>query len=381
MKSLIRKNVILLIERSGPLSHSLVKGIMRYSNHHLEWSFCRESSYQNRQKGMVKWQVDGVIAHVLDSKMAQKIIPSEVPAVVKGVNEIVPNMANIIIDIKALSEMAFEHLKDHGFKSFAFVGFEEELWSRELADYLQQRYAADVYMEQKSRVRQSYKKELERITQWLDLLKKPVGITVGNDDCGRHVIDACKHAGYRIPAEVGIINVEDNEGISDWTCPPMSSIQLNTEKAGYETAELLDKLILGQEVDCQKIIIHPIGVIARQSTDICCIDDPEIRKAMEYIKSNFEKPIQSNDVIKATTISRRALYDRFKQVMGHSINDELRRVRVEKIAKLLVETDLSISQIVNQCRYTSFRNVSRYFKREKGMSLLQYRQKYGHFYK
>ena len=380
MESLIRKNVILLIERSGPLSHSLVKGIMRYSNHHLEWSFCRESSYQNRRKEMVKWQVDGVIAHVLDSKMAKKIVPLEVPAVVKGINEIVPNMANIVIDIEAVGKMAFEHLRDHGFESFAFVGFEEELWSRELSDYVQQEYAADIYMEQKSRIRKSYEKELGRIVQWLDSLEKPVGIAVGNDDCGRHVIEACKHAGYQIPAEVGIINVEDNEGISDWTCPPMSSIQLNTEKAGYEAAELLDRLMLGQGDDRQKITIHPVGVIVRQSTDVCCVDDPEIRKALEYIKENYEKPIQSDDVVKATTISRRALYDRFKQIMGHSINDELRRVRVEKIAKLIVETDIPISQIVDQCRYTSLRNVSRYFKREKGMSLLEYRKKFGNFH-
>lgn len=383
MESSSRKRVILMIESSRAFGQLLVKGIVNYSKCHSHWSLYREASgLDEHRPETIKWAADGIIAHVLDVKTAYNIIPSGMPAIVKGINELIPNVCNIVGDTKAIGEMAADYLMKLGFKSFAFCGYEEVLWSREFAHYFCQKleengFSASLYSQDKYRLRRSYQKELEKIAKWLHSLPKPLGVMASNDDRGQHVIEASKIAGYRIPNDVGIIGVDNDEWICCLTEPPMSSIALNTERAGYETAEMLDKLMSGQHINKHTIIIRPMTIVSRQSTDMLYIDDPEVLSALEYIKNNYEKPIQADDVVNATTISRRALYYRFKRIIGRTINDELRRVRIEHIAKLLVETNLSISRITEDCKYTSIRNVARYFKKEKGMNLIQYRQKFG----
>ncbi len=126
----------------------------------------------------------------------------------------------------------------------------------------------------------------------------------------------------------------------------------------------------------QKVIMRPVSVVVRQSTDIYHLDDPEVLRALEFMKKNFDKPIQVDDVVEATHISRRALYSRFENTLGRSVSEELRRIRVEHLARILVETSLPISRIIDNCEYTSSRNVARYFRQEKGMSLFEYRRKF-----
>ena len=55
----------------------------------------------------------------------------------------------------------------------------------------------------------------------------------------------------------------------------MSSIALNTEKAGYEAAQLLDKLMSGEKQTKKIIVAEPTHVVTRQSTDIIAVEDEE----------------------------------------------------------------------------------------------------------
>jgi len=382
MKSSSRKRVILLIESSRAFGQLLVKGIVQYSRFHAQWSFYREAAGLNERGADVKWHADGIIAHVLNTKIAERIIPKGTPAVVKGINELIPRVCNIVGDTEAIASMAAEHLMNLGFKNFAYCGFKEVLWSREFGKFFCQRlekagFSVNLYSQAKAKVKRSWQKELERLVKWLHPIPKPVAIMACNDDRGQHISEACKIAEYRIPYDVAIIGVDNDEWICNLTSPPMTSIALNIERAGYEVAELLDRLMSGEPMKDQKVIIVPTHVVTRQSTDLLAVDDPEVFKALEFINKNFKKPIQIDDIVNATTASRRALYYRFKRIIGKSINNELRRVRVEHIARILVETSLPISRIAADYKYTSFRNIARYFKLEKGMSLLQYRQKFG----
>lgn len=379
MKSLSPKRVILQVDNSGIFGYLLIKGIVHYATHQGHWSFYREiSGVSRRLEKSLKGSVDGIIAQVRNAKVAKRIIPNGMPAVVKGDEELIPGVCNLIYDAKAIGQMGFQHLKSLGIKRIAFCGYKEVLWAHELINCFRSQLTG-VYMLPKTSVKISSRKKAEQIAYWLHTLAKPVGIIVSQDECGQCVLDACKMAGYRVPSEVSVLGVDNDEWICSLTSPPMTSIAMNTEQAGYEAAQRLDELMSGLKTFPPTIQIQPIGVITRQSTDLFSVEDPEVRKAIEYIRKNFEKQIQLDDVVNATSISRRVLYERFKRTLGRSINEELRRIRVEYIAQKLVETKMTISQITADCQFTSYRNVARYFKREKGMSLLQYRKKFGTF--
>ena len=80
---------------------------------------------------------------------------------------------------------------------------------------------------------------------------------------------------------------------------------------------------------------------------------------------------------RAAGISRRALEKRFRDSLGRSVLDEVRRVRTDQIARLLVETELPVAQIAEQLGFADAQHIARYFRSAKAMSPLAYRKLHG----
>jgi LacI family transcriptional regulator len=154
----------------------------------------------------------------------------------------------------------------------------------------------------------------------------------------------------------------------------MSSIALNTEKAGYEAAELLDKLMTGQKMTGQNILVRATCVIARQSTDILAVEDRTVAEAIRFIRQHSKKAIQVDDVVDYVAVSRRNLELRFKKALDRSIYSEIKHARTQQIIRLLCETDISISEIALKLGHPSDKHIARYFKQHTGTSLREYRK-------
>ncbi len=127
----------------------------------------------------------------------------------------------------------------------------------------------------------------------------------------------------------------------------------------------------------RQIIVRPEFIVTRQSTDVLSIEDPNVTAAVRYIREHAKEPIGVEDVVKASYLSRRILEVRFKKILRRSIQHEIRRIRVNQICEMLVSTNLSVSQIGNSLGYSSIHHISQYFRSEKGMTLLEYRRKFG----
>ena len=163
--------------------------------------------------------------------------------------------------------------------------------------------------------------------------------------------------------------------ICDMVSRPLSSVALSVQKAGYEVAALLDRMMAGKKATSNTILVRPTHVVARQSTDVFAVADPDVLVALKYIHQRaVSQAVQVNDVIQAVAISRRTLYERFAMMVGRSVHEEIKRVRVDQLARLLVDTDQPISQIASSMGYSGFENLARYFKQQKGMTPSQYRK-------
>jgi AraC-like DNA-binding protein len=64
-------------------------------------------------------------------------------------------------------------------------------------------------------------------------------------------------------------------------------------------------------------------------------------------------------------------------VLGRSILQEIRRMRVGLIARILMETDLLVPQIAGALRYENLQLNARYFRKEKHMTLMVFRKCHG----
>ncbi|MHC4520584.1 MAG: helix-turn-helix domain-containing protein, partial [Planctomycetota bacterium] len=191
------------------------------------------------------------------------------------------------------------------------------------------------------------------------------------------VIEACKLAELYVPDQVAVLGVDNDVLICDLADPPISSIALSTEAAGHEAAKLLDQLMSGAAMTGQEIRVRPTHIVTRMSTDMLAVTDREVAAAVRFIRRNPNRMMQVNDVVEATSVSRRVLEKRFKAVLRRSVYQEIRRIRVNYIIELLVGTDMSITEIAVKSGFDGVEHISRYFRKETGISLREYRKRRG----
>jgi LacI family transcriptional regulator len=126
----------------------------------------------------------------------------------------------------------------------------------------------------------------------------------------------------------------------------------------------------------RRIDVTPLYVVTRNSTDILAIEDSDVAAAIRYIRENARNNLSVGDVVNETTLSKRTLQKRFKMIRGHSIYNEIKRVRVDVMARMLLDTHLSISRIAKLLHFPDVAYLSNWFKHEMGMSPSAYRKKH-----
>jgi LacI family transcriptional regulator len=384
--------VVLLIENSRTYGRELLRGIARYNRFYGPWSFYMEPPFYLESGGRIRQldvshlkqlEADGIIMRDTEKpeEIARMGIPTIIASAIKGP---MPGIPTICTNDARIGKMAAEHLLERGLRHFGYCGFDDMSWSQKRRDSFVKSVAkakleVSVYQQPKSRAARVWESEQSIVAEWLKSLPKPVGLMVCNDDRGRQIIETCNAEGLKVPDEVAVIGVDNDNLVCELSNPPLSSIALNVERAGYEAAELLSKLMRGREkMAGQEIRVEPVHIVTRQSTDMLAIEDPVVSAALKFIRQHAKENIFVADVVEGVPTSRRGLQGRFLKVLHRSVQDEIARVRAEMVAQLLVETNLSISEICARLNYGGPEHISRSFKRAKGVSPRVFRRRYGH---
>lgn len=375
-------SVLLFVESSREFGRGLLYGIARYSRLHGPWRVYRRSA--GLDSSLPEWRdlkIDGAI--VRDVTMATNLAASGLPLIfAQHTRESYAPFPAIITDSGAIGSLAAEHFLDRGFEHFAFCGLDEFIWSRLRGHHFSERveqsgFQVNLYRRPKGRAKRAWKSEQNLIAEWLRSLPKPVALMCCNDDRALQVIEACKLADLYVPDQVAVLGVDNDVLICDLADPPISSVALNTELAGHEAAELLDRLMRGEKMVGQVVGVEPTHIVTRMSTDMLAVADPDVGAALRFIRRHPSRTIQVNDVAEAAGVSRRVLEKRFKAILRRSVHQEIRRVRVNHIIELLVGTDMSITEIAVKSGFDGVEHISRYFRKETGVSLREYRKRRG----
>ncbi len=374
-------SVLLFVETSREFGRGLLHGIARYSRLHGPWRVYRWPGALD--SSLPEWkslQIDGAI--VRDVKVVERLARSGIPVIFAQHNkESYAPFPSIITDGALIGGMAAEHFLDRGFRNFAYCGLDAFAWSRGRAQYFRQRleqagFEVNLYRAPASKRGRAIRNEQSHIADWVRQLPKPVAVMCCNDDRALLVIEACKLAGCSVPDDVAVLGVDDDVLVCDLADPPISSIALNTESAGYEAARLLDQLMKGGAMTGQVIPVQPTHIVTRMSTDMLAVTDSDVAAALGFIRRNANRLIQVDNVVEATTASRRVLEKRFKAILHRSVHQEIRRIRVNNIIRLLVGTDLSVADIAAHCGFDGVEHIARYFRKETGVSLREYRKRH-----
>ena len=373
------KRIILLLETSRAFGRQLIIGIARYSRLNGPWSFYKEpTDLKSSIPHLTNWKPDGIIMR--DSLISKELLKLNIPTILAIHDSKYPKDVPVIkTESFSIAKMASDHLLEKGFKNFAFCGFDNFDWSNERKKYFtrfisEAGYKADVYEASNTVKKRNWENEQKHVSKWIKSLPKPVGIFACNDDRGQHILEVCKMNNLKVPEEVAVIGVDNDPIVCDIGDPPLTSIDLSVEAAGYEAAKLMDAMISNRKTTGDNILVSPSHIVQRQSSDILAINDGKVAMAINYIRENAKNKILVQDVVGTVGLSRRTLERRFKKNVHRSIYGEIQRVRIELISKLLIETDLPIYQIASLFNFTDIEHISRYFKTEKGIGLREFRK-------
>ncbi|MHC4517274.1 MAG: XylR family transcriptional regulator [Planctomycetota bacterium] len=380
------RKVVLLIDPSREHTRGILSGIAKYARLHGSWTFYRPLEYREprfRQKlpSVLKaLHPDGILMR--EPPHADDIIKMGVPVLsFPYTRERIPGIANVVTDHIAVGKMAAEHLLERGFRCFAYCGFDDWWWSQRRREGFcqtvgQAGFPIHTYKLPRAKSKRTWSREIVAIADWLKQLPKPVGLMASNDDRAELAIEACKMAGLGVPDEVAVVGVDNDRTVCDLSSPPLSSVALNLGKAGYDAAALLDRMMATGSGATQTISIRPIHVVTRLSTDVLAVDDPDVAAALRYIRGHARTSVGVTAVVAHCGASRRVLEKRFRRILGHTIHDEIARVRAEVVTAMLTETQMPVSEIARELDFPDVAHLSRYFRKATGLSPLQYRKRF-----
>jgi LacI family transcriptional regulator len=374
--------VALLIETSREYGRGLLRGIVRYQREHGPWSlyFKPHGLGQPPPDWLASWRGDGILARINDRAMADAVLRTKVPAI-----DLRSSLGDIGLPIVGIEnrdvvKLAVEHFIERGFRHFGFCGtpygehrYQDERSDRFAAMLKARGRACDVYRHPGSAAL-SWDEEQEHIAQWLRKLPKPVAVMTCHDDRGQQVLDACLRAELTVPDDVAILGVDNDEFLCNLSTPPLTSIDVDSERIGYEAAALLDRMMRGAKPPKRPRLFPPRGIVVRKSTDITAIGDPHVAKTARLIRDHALAGRKIEDLMQEVPVSRSALFRRFKEHLGRSPKKEATRVRLERAKELLRETTLSVAQIAERVGYAEAKYFIAVFHRAVGTTPLRYRR-------
>jgi LacI family transcriptional regulator len=184
-------------------------------------------------------------------------------------------------------------------------------------------------------------------------------------------------AGVRVPAEVAVVGVDDDELFCELADPPLSSVALNAEHGGYRTAHLLDQMIQKKVDTKQRLIVEPTHVMMRRSTAVkVALESAEVGTALSFIHRHRSRQFSVDDVAREAGVSRRNLEVKFRKAVGRTILDEIQRVRLDHAKRMLRETELTIPQVAKASGYNSASYLTQVFRKEVGVTPSKYRTRF-----
>jgi LacI family transcriptional regulator len=377
MPQATRTRIAILIR--GTLStylNRMVLGVAEYARLRGSWSI--HGLFVGRPAAIEPVHADGAIVF----HGGPELVPGGTPTVYVGTRapeDVLPG--NVRSDNEAIGAAAAEHLLERGVRYFAAVGdHNNSPPSRGRCSGFRQRVArAGMQFFPGPRVnalRLDERRNLVPLQRWIATLPKPVGILGYNDVVARQVADACLYGEESVPERVSIVGVDNEELMCMISDPPLSSVDPGASRVGYEAAALLDQIMAGRRPPLEPVLIPPLGVIARQSSDLLALDDADVAEAVKYIRAHCAGRLTVADVTRHVAIPRRSLDRRFRQRLGRTIHDELQGARIRRASELLATSNLKIPQVATQCGYGSREYFSAAFMRVMGESPAGYRRKH-----
>jgi LacI family transcriptional regulator len=380
--------VALLIESSRNYGRGILRGIAKYSHLHGPWScFTAERELHSSIPDWLKhWKGHGIIARIEDRRTANALLRLRHPVVDVLGNGRFEGIPAFDTDAREVARLVADFFLQAGFRHFAFCGFQSIPFSdRRAAAFVDclaphgckvRIFSSPPPFRQPSHIQAVERRGLGReqaIAAWLRKQQYPLALFACNDVCGQQVLNACREYKIKVPDEVAVMGVDNDDVLCSLCEPSLSSVEPDTERLGAEASALLDALMAGNCVKTTLVQIPPLRVVERASTDVVAIEDPITVQAVRFIRDHVDDGISVKDVLANAGRSRTDLEQRFRRWLKTSIRVEIIRRRLARVCSLLQQTNLSLEEIGRRTGFSTTAHLCRLFQQRLRQTPTQYR--------
>jgi LacI family transcriptional regulator len=326
---------------------------------------------------------DGVIARATKD-LAEWALRRKVPLVNVWMSSPVRDLPGVFPDWVALGRLRAEHLLARGFRRFACLSFRNDRADSLVAASFREVVKEAGFSCTAAMISHTYHDSAKKwrqaqdiIAAWMEDLTPPVGVYVNTDVLGREFVQLCHNRGLRVPQDVAVIAGDDEPMLCEYPAPSLTSVDTSYERVGYEAARLLDSMMDKgtKEKEVVTVFVPPGGIVARASTDFFAVEDETVAAALTFIATHGHEAIGVDDVARAAHTSRRTLEYRFREHLGRTVAEEIRRLRIERAKRQLVGTDLRVKAIALAAGFVDTKGMNQVFRRELGMTPSEWRRK------
>lgn len=378
------KRVAVLIGTSTGWGRDVIRGINQYAMLHNWILYVDPVGLDELSELPTKWKGEGIIARIGNQQTLSSIRKSGLPCVnvsalpIKGSDQ----YPRITTDHRKTAEVGFRYFYANGFRHFGYFGLQDTAYVLEHEQTFVRLVedagcSCSVYEVPAGHPAQpTWNLRLSALEQWLRNLPKPCGILTWNVSGAQWVIHAANHAGLPVPEQISVLNTAEDDFLCTNFHIPISSIESPTNEIGVCAAEMLDQMMKNKRFKPDSVSFPPKSVIKRTSTDMLSITDPIMVKALIHIRQNAHlgaKECTVDSIAKWVGVCRRKLELMFLSFLNRTIHDEIQRTRIERAARLLADTEISITDISANCGFATIEHFATVFKKTYGCSPRLYR--------
>lgn len=377
--------VAVVLSLNKDYDRKVAAGVSQYAHEAGTWRVYLDDEPANRVPDVRYWRGHGVIADLDDPRVLHAVLGLALPtvAVGGGVPPALarPGIAAVMTDDARIAELATEHLLERGLRHFAYCGIPASpytAWAAARERAFRARVAAAGFdcaaFHGRHRYTTRWDSLLDRLAAWLRTLPRPVGLMACDDRRARHVLLACRRAGLGVPEDVAVVGVDNDETMCQMVDPTLTSVEQGAVQIGYRAAAALDRMMRTRRRSAPCLLVPPVGIVTRRSTDVRRVEDAAVAEALRLIRGRPGEPLRAAAVARRVGLSRGMLDIRFRRAIGRSVAAEISRARVEVVCGLLAETDLPLKVIAPRAGFRSVEYLVTAFRRDTGQTPGEYRR-------
>lgn len=317
-------------------------------------------------------EVDGYLGGFGSEKLRDQIAASGRPVVDMLHGEEPITVPAVFSDEEAVGRAAAEHLIANGHRRLVFVDLAQPHSAGRGRGFIRAAEEAGAECHEVSW------KQTSKVPAWRACLRDlgaPLGVFVADDYIARKLIEICEWARLWVPDQVAVVGANDSL-FCPFCDPPLSSVALDWERIGFEAALLLDGILDGTPPPQEPLVIPPLGVAVRPSSDSLAIDDEDVSSAMRWIRDHAAEPVTVGDLLRDVPVDRRSLERKFRRYLGRSPWQEIRRVHIEHVKRLLIDTDWLMPKVAAASGFRDAKHLGEQFRKSTGKTPTDFRQRH-----